>query len=175
MAEPFLTRPDIAYKDSFLAGLREFRLAGSHLDWNYDGIATHFDTYVQSLHERETHPADDWVPESYFWLIADGEYMGRVSIRHYLNDYLRKHGGNMGYEIRPFFQRRGYGKLIGRLGAEKAREFGLQRILVTCDDDNIASARIIESLGGVLEDKIWVEGHPALTRRYWVDLERLNC
>jgi predicted acetyltransferase len=170
MPEPFLTRPDAAYKDSFLAGLREFRAEGSHLDWDYDSIAAYFDAYVQSLYECETDPADDWVPETYFWLIVDGEYAGRVSIRHYLNDYLRKHGGNMGYEIRPLFQRRGYGSLIGRLGAVKARELGLQRILVTCDDDNIASAKIIDSLGGILEDKIWVEGHPKLTRRYWVEL-----
>lgn len=170
MPEPFLTRPDVAYQESFLAGLREFRASGSHLDWNYDGIAADFGAYVQSLHERETSPTDNRVPESYFWLIVDGEYAGRVSIRHRLNDYLRKHGGHMGYEIRPKFQGKGYGNLIGHMGAEKAREIGLQRILVTCNDDNIASAKIIESLGRALEDKIWLEGHPKLIRRYWVDL-----
>jgi predicted acetyltransferase len=170
MPELFLISPDVAYKDSFLAGLREFRAAGSHLNWSYDAIAADFDHYVRSLHQKEVHPAEGRVPESYFWLIVDSEYTGRVSVRHRLNDDLRKFGGHMGYEIRPSFQRRGYGKLIGRLGLEKARLLGLQRILVTCDDDNSASVKIIESLGGVLEDIIRLDDYPALVRRYWIAL-----
>lgn len=166
----FLARPDCRYQDSFLAGLREFHAEGLHLEWNYDAIAAYFENFVRSLRDRETKPPPGQVADSYYWLIVDDQFAGRVSVRHTLTESLRRFGGHIGYEIRPSFRRQGYGKWIGRLGIEKARALGLRRVLITCDDDNIASARIIESLGGVLEDKIENEGRPALTRRYWVDL-----
>jgi predicted acetyltransferase len=53
-----------------------------------------------------------------------------------------------------------------------AKALGLQRVLITCGDDNTASARLIESCGGVLEDVITPAGSPA-TRRYWIDLTGL--
>jgi predicted acetyltransferase len=47
-----------------------------------------------------------------------------------------------------------------------ARALGLDRVLVTCDDENLASARTIERCGGVLEEVRDTElGH---TRRYWI-------
>lgn len=171
MSAPFLAQPDILYRDSFLAGLQEFHAEGMHLEWNDEALAGHFENFVQSLRNRDRIYTPEQVPDSTYWLIVGGEFAGRVSVRHTLNDNLKRFGGHIGYEIRPSFRRRGYGRLIGQLGIEKARGLGLQRVLITCDDDNIASAKIIESLGGVLQDKIQNEGRPALTRRYWVDLE----
>jgi predicted acetyltransferase len=170
MPEPFLPYPDVVYKTSFLAGLIEFHAEGRHTVWNYDAIAANFEKFVQSFRDYETKPTAGHVPDSTYWLIVDGEFAGRITVRHRLNDGLWKLGGHIGYEIRPSFRRHGLGKLIARLGLEKARLLGLRQVLITCDDDNIASTKIIETLGGVLEDKIHVEGHPALIRRYWVTL-----
>jgi len=41
-------------------------------------------------------------------------------------------------------------------------------VLITCDDDNVASAGTIERNGGVLEDVRETEDGPK--RRYWVSL-----
>ncbi|WP_431473075.1 GNAT family N-acetyltransferase [Ornithinimicrobium sp. W1665] len=43
----------------------------------------------------------------------------------------------------------------------------MERVLVTCDDDNAGSARVVEACGGVLEDVRTVAGHPP-ARRYWI-------
>ena len=47
------------------------------------------------------------------------------------------------------------------------RAEGVERILVTCDDDNAASIVIIEKAGGVLDDvRLAPDGTPR--RRYWL-------
>ena len=91
-------------------------------------------------------------------------------MRHRLNDSLQRFGGHVGYKIRPSCRRRGYGALICRLGIEQARLLGIGDILITCDDDNIGSARIIEANGGVLQDRI-DNDRGVLTRRYWIHAE----
>ena len=57
-----------------------------------------------------------------------------------------------------------------QLGLEKAREIGLEKVLITCDDNNIGSIKIIETCGGVLENKIVTADSPIPKRRYWVTL-----
>jgi len=117
----------------------------------------------------------DWVSASTFFLMRDGKFVGRVSIRHQLNEALRSYGGHIGYCIRLEERGKGYGTEILRLALEETRKLGLRRVLITCDDQgNPASARIIEKNGGLLADKVQNEGKPCLTRRYWIDLEKEN-
>jgi predicted acetyltransferase len=59
---------------------------------------------------------------------------------------------------------------ILKLTLERARELGLEWVLVTCDEDNIASAKIIERNGGVLEDMYQEDETAVPKRRYWIDL-----
>jgi Acetyltransferase (GNAT) domain len=86
------------------------------------------------------------VPGSDFWLIDNNEFIERLSLRYELNEFLLKMGEHIGYEIRPSKRKRGYGAEILRLGLQKAKELGLQRVLVTCDEDNIGSKKIIEHI-----------------------------
>ena len=54
----------------------------------------------------------------------------------------------------PPLRGKGYGTQMLRFALEKARALGIERALVTCDDNNIASARVIENNGGKLADKV---------------------
>jgi len=102
------------------------------------------------------------VPATFLLAEVDGAIVGRVSIRHELNDYLERFGGHIGYAVRPAHRRRGYGRAILRQSLDVARSVGLSRVLLTCDDTNAASVRIIESCGGLLEDVVAAdEGTPA--------------
>ncbi|PRZ08611.1 putative acetyltransferase [Isoptericola sp. CG 20/1183] len=99
---------------------------------------------------------------------VDGEPVGRVSIRYALNDYLREVGGHVGYGVAPAHRRRGYATEMLRQSVALLADAGVDRVLVTCDEDNAGSAAVIEACGGVLEDVRAVEGE-APKRRYWID------
>ncbi len=97
------------------------------------------------------------------------EIVGRVSIRHTLTPMLFELGGHVGYAVRPAFRGRGYATAMLRLAVQRLAEHGVDDVLVTCDEDNIGSIRVIERCGGVLEDIRHVaDGVPA-KRRYWID------
>ena len=108
-----------------------------------------------------------------YFLVDEDEFLGVIHIRMELNEALLRYAGNIGYGINPKYWNQGYGNILLKLGLEKAKELGLKdKVLITCDDDNIASAKIIEKNGGILENKIQntIKDETFLTRRYWVKL-----
>jgi len=110
------------------------------------------------------------VPATFLVAEAEGQIIGRVSIRHELNAYLTEVGGHIGYGVRPGFRRRGYATAIMRQSLAVASSLGLERVLVTCDDDNVGSAKVIENCGGVLENVAVGRDGSVPKRRYWVEI-----
>ncbi len=90
------------------------------------------------------------------------DVVGRVSLRFELNDHLRREGGHIGFGVRPAFRRRGYAGEMLRQSLVLTRAEGVERALLTCDDDNEASARTIMAAGGVEEPG------EAGVRRFWI-------
>ena len=127
--------------------------------------------YEQWLEETITHRTtvpEGWVPATLYYLVdGEGHVAGALDLRHYLNDGLY-YGGHIGYGMSPPYRGRGWAPLMLALGLEKAKALGIHRALVTCNDDNLPSARTIEACGGVLENVVLEEGKPL--RRYWIDL-----
>ena len=91
-----------------------------------------------------------------------------MSIRYELNDFLAAYGGHIGYAVRPAYRRRGFASEILRQALIIIRAHGVDRVLVTCDEDNLGSAKAIERQGGVLEDTR-VDPDGIRKRRYWID------
>ena len=95
------------------------------------------------------------VPCTFFWVVDDADpdtYLGTVSIRHRLTPFLLAIGGHVGYSVRPSARRRGVATRALRLLLPHAAALGIDPVLVTCDVDNVGSAKVIEANGGVLED-----------------------
>jgi predicted acetyltransferase len=109
----------------------------------------------------------DRVPATFLVALSGNQLVGRLSIRHELNDFLTNYGGHIGYGIRPSHRRRGYASEILSQALIIARAEGIDRVLLTCDEDNIASATIIERHGGRLED-VRADPHGPPKRRYWI-------
>ncbi|MBR3840334.1 MAG: GNAT family N-acetyltransferase [Erysipelotrichales bacterium] len=114
------------------------------------------------------------VGSHYFWLVDDESdyFIGEITIRHQLNDALLQYGGHIGYGIRYSEWNKGYGSLMLSYALEKAKEIGLSKILITCDDENIGSAKVMENNGFILQDKVVniINSKEIITRRYWKDL-----
>ncbi|HTJ35487.1 MAG TPA: GNAT family N-acetyltransferase [Dactylosporangium sp.] len=111
---------------------------------------------------------DDRVPATHWWIAEDEDILGAITLRHRLTPKLLEAGGNIGYGIRPSSRGRGVATWALREVIREATATGLDRALLTCDESNPASARVIEHCGGVLEDirDTWL----GRTRRYWITL-----
>jgi predicted acetyltransferase len=167
-----LVRPAEAYRESYLQSLQEAHAEGRLLHLDYDALSADFGAFVQELLDKEEPEKvlPGRVAESIYWLVKDDNYIGRVSVRHMLNDYLWQVGGHIGYDIRPSERRKGYGKQILELALPKARDLGLKQILITCDNDNIASQKIIEANGGLFAGEYEVEEQETPIMHYWIEL-----
>lgn len=102
------------------------------------------------------------VASTHYWIADGADLVGFLHLRHELNDWLLNEGGHVGYSVRPARRREGHATRALALAVRRAADRGISRLLVTCDADNSASARTIESVGGTLED---VRGDK---RRYWI-------
>lgn len=128
-----------------------------------------FDYYLENLEIKEA--TDGKVPDSVFFLLDEerGRLLGAVNIRHYLNEALLKEGGHIGDGIRPSERRRGYATEMIGLALDECRRLGIDRVLMTCDKDNVGSAKSIVKNGGVLENE-FVNSDGEIEQRYWIEL-----
>lgn len=167
-----LVPPAERWRESFLRGLREFREEGLpwHLAVDIAAIERDFGAFVESRLAEAHRRTETSVPATQLWAVAGDVFVGRIAIRHELNDALRIEGGHIGYDTVPSFRGRGIASEMVRQALPMARALGLHEVLVTCDDTNVASIRVIERNGGVLrETKLLETGRP-LKRYYWITL-----
>lgn len=163
---PELIAPTVRLRDAWLE---------AHDEW---GPGLHEDGFGLGPDDDVATPAGfgAWVARldaesavcTYRWIVEGERVLGGIALRHGCGALVRR-AGHIGYGIRPSARRRGLavwalGCMLGR-----ARDLGLGRVLLVCADGNVASARTIERLGGVLEGV--VETGPGPARRYWVTLD----
>ena len=174
-----LVAPSLRHARSYVGALREGFRRGAQdrvSERRISQIEADFATYIEVVTDQTGNvrlPTGQIVPKvpfSVFWLVEGDEFIGETHVRHQLNDYLIKEGGHVGYGIRPRRQGQGYGKLILALALDECRRLGLPRVLLTCLQDNVASARIIEANGGDLENVIADPAGRGPLRRYWIAL-----
>jgi len=173
---PQFIEPDVGFRASFLAAIAEFEAKGlsesataSWRDqwgevWSTDAGFAKFAAALRADALPQTPRADDWVPCTTLWWVEGDAYLGRLSIRHYLKGWLVEYGGHIGYDVRPSARRQGHATAMLRAALPIAAQLGIDRVLVSCDEDNVASRRVIESNGGL------PDGVRQGKLRFWIDL-----
>ena len=170
-----LARPSPRFKAAFVELMDDFAVAG---DLRYEAlrrrVETDFDAVVREwkLAENGRNLQSGMSPYKTYWLLRNGrDILGTIRLRLRLTDSLRIEGGHIGYNIRPSERNKGYATRMLALGLEKFREMdSYERVLVTCDDDNFASARVIEKNGGVRDSDTVSPYSGKRVRRYWIEL-----
>jgi predicted acetyltransferase len=172
-----LVSPAARYKESFLQAIEEYQKikATDRLyvyALNLEDLKKNFRSHLHQLLDEAIgqNLPKRYVPQTTFWLVDKDEFIGTATIRHRLTDKLLREGGHIGYDIRPSKRKKGYGKKLLALALPKAKELGIDRALITCDENNIGSKKIIEANGGVFENKVEMGKDKPLKLRYWITL-----
>jgi predicted acetyltransferase len=172
-----LARPDVRLHRSWAETVTEFGSEPMHGSgvWHGDGGpldlteagCEQFVAMVLPWSNPSFELPEDRVHSDYFWITdgdgPDEEVVGFLALRHSLTPWLLEEGGHIGYSVRPSRRGQGHAGRALALAVRRAAELGLDRVLLTCDEPNLASARTIERNGGVYEDTR--NGK----RRYWIE------
>nr|WP_205410159.1 GNAT family N-acetyltransferase [Acetivibrio cellulolyticus] len=173
-----LVKPDIKYKNQYLEMLGEWKGTGEQPQpWVLHEDYSDFNAMVQKFENlsKGIDVPNGFVPSSTYWAYDDesGKIVCAVNIRHYLNDMLIKVWGNIGYGIRPSERRKGYATIILKLALECCKTLKMERVLLGCYKENIASAKTILKNGGVLENEVIEENSGKLVQRYWINTKSI--
>ncbi len=149
----------------------QFVPAWGLLEHAYYQRGMEFSAYLARLADVEAgrHLPRGHVPNTQLYADVAGTLVGRLSIRHELNRALETIGGHIGYAVLATHRRRGYGTEMLRQALPIARDIGLARVLITCDETNTASRKVIEANGGIYQDR-YKKGLKVAKLRYWIEL-----
>ena len=174
MDKIILVKPDLSYADEIIKYKKE-SLAESPIINGSAGL-DRFSSIEIWFEELKKRSCEDTVPKG---LVPSSTYLGvrekdnyivgMIDIRHYMNEYLTQVGGHIGYGVRKTERNKGYAKQMLKLALEKCKELKIKKVLITCDEDNIASEKVILSANAKLEDIRNVDGENK--KRFWIDLQ----
>jgi predicted acetyltransferase len=168
-----LIEPTIQFESELRAMISDYLKAGEYYE-DYVGALDNVAAYIHRLqaYSQGQGLPPGYVPATTYWLVADNHLLVAEShLRHRLNASLATIGGHIGYRVRPSMRRRGYGTRLLALTLAKAAAIGLDRVLVTCDSDNLGSARIIEANGGVLTRRFPYGTAGKVKLHYWIEVK----
>ena len=177
MNEYELISPRLEDKEELLKMIEEIKIVDEGKRWQYAGTSSLEKLKYEEWLEKVTKEsigkelAPNRVSASTFILLrnSDNKVVGIINIRHEVNDYLLNFGGHIGYSIRPSERRKGLGTLQLEKALKVAKELNISRVLLTCDSENIGSAKTIEKCQGKLENSITTpDGY--ILKRYWINI-----
>lgn len=164
-----LVTPDVQWHESWAETVLDFGedyphgsgIGAEAVDVTRDGCAAFVAERLRGADPEAPRP-EGIVLCDYFWITDGNEVVGFLALRHELTPWLLDQGGHIGYSVRPSRRREGHASRALALALIRAKELGLERVLLTCDEDNLGSRRTIENAGGVYEDSRQEK------RRYWI-------
>lgn len=170
-----LIEPNESFAEQISEYRQEFLDANSSMDGC--GPLRRFENPIEYIAECkkytsiETVPKDLVVATQFLYIRkSDNRLVGMIQVRHYFNKWLYKYGGHIGYSVRPHEIRKGYATSMLKAVLPYCKEIGLDKILVSCVDDNIGSEKAILNNGGIYESTVYEFGKRRKLKRFWIEL-----
>ena len=172
-----LIEPAIEYDLQIRAYRKEFLDRGDSMDGT--GALKKFENpqdWLEYLnrHKNSLTVPKGRVPSTQYMLVRkeDHKIVGMIDIRHFLNDFLEKYGGHIGYSVAPSERRKGYAVLMLKMALPKCKELGIEKVLITCISSNEGSKRTILKNGGIYESTVYEPEEGVNLERYWINLSK---
>ena len=172
-----LIEPTIEYDLQIRAYRKEFLDRGDSMDGT--GALKKFENpqdWLEYLnrHKNSLTVPEGRVPSTQYMLVReeDRKIVGMIDIRHFLNDFLEKYGGHIGYSVAPSERRKGYAVLMLKMALPKCKELGIEKVLITCISSNEGSKRTILKNGGIYESTVYEPEEGVNLERYWINLSK---
>ncbi|NGN96366.1 GNAT family N-acetyltransferase [Grimontia sp. S25] len=168
-----LVTPSSGYEKAFHAFYDDFSKNDPENANYYQAAKVDFSGYIQSLldESKGINLREGFVPCSHFWLVdSEQNILGAIRVRHHIdNDFLALECGHIGYDIAPSHRRKGHGTTMLKLALPRAKSLSISKVLITADEDNLASQKIIKANGGQYENTIVGKVNNWRIARYWVE------
>ncbi|MBC6002632.1 GNAT family N-acetyltransferase [Paeniclostridium sp. NSJ-45] len=153
--------------------LRDFLLESQDLPEVFKLIDNDFNKTVQEYenYSNGINLPKGFVPYTIFYAVDTNtnNIVGQMSVKHELNDYLKFRVGHIGCYVCPSQRKKGIGTKMLEQVIGFCKDINLDRILITCDESNIGSNKIILNNGGVLESKE-IDSNGVEFNRYWLNI-----
>lgn len=172
-----LVKPSLEYKRQAIEYIQEQNEYNSSINGvgGLDRYLENYEGWLKKLEEDRNRPTtEERVPAETFFLVRenDNKILGMINIRLALNEKLRKVGGHIGYSIRPTERRKGYNKINLYLGLLECKKHGIKRVMLSCNKENLGSAKTIQSFDAELEREFYDdETYHCQERVYWIDVD----
>ncbi len=149
-----LVLPDTSHKEDYLACIQEWGKI-EKIPIDPDNFF-HWDSYEEFLKytiKSRIHPEKWRVPATLFFVYSDNsKLIWAIDIRHNLdNTFLKEFWWHIWYGVAPKHRRKWYATKMLAKWLEEAKKLWIEKVLVCCYDENIASQKVIEKNGGKFE------------------------
>lgn len=169
----YLKLPEIDDKEEWLNYVKEMKENDLNVTPGGFRDDTIYEEWLEGLYNKRNNInlEEGIVPSTFYFLMSGDRILGSISIRHSINsESLARFGGHIGYNIRPTERRRGLATIMLNLALEKCMELGLEDVMITCKEDNIASAKTIENNCGKLKEIVFISEEDSNFKKYWINV-----
>jgi predicted acetyltransferase len=162
----------ISLQKEFYAFALETESDGVHLG-KIELFKTDLESYIK-IEENQSRGIglpEGWVSHTRFWYILNEKrILGSLDLRHSLTPNLKDLGGHVGYVVRPSERNKGYATAMLAKTVLQADNHNLTKLLLTAASDNIASRKVIENNGGILDTERYSKLAGCMTAYYWIKI-----
>lgn len=109
------------------------------------------------------------VPATVYFIIDNNKLVGTIDLRHELNDNYFSRLGHVAYYIKPEERKKGCATKALSLALQKYKKQKIEKVLITCLEDNVASRKVIEKNGGKLEKSFYDDITKKYIQRFWIN------